>query len=235
VTWPIGSATPLFEVPPGKCDDYRRACIAQLGRIESLRSQTIHSFCQSLLRQFPIEAGLDPQFTIIEGFERSLLYGELYDAWVDDETRLHPTAEARRDWEVLLEHVGYLFLVRNIILPLIDRRDLFLDDTYDLGALDLVEHELLIAIDRLRICDADSVAGICDYLRANPSPRRGSDIEIWLEYLKPIANVIRTSDLPKGRKAEFNEAVRVLRADKDKGNSVYAGSPPTAPPFPCCR
>ncbi len=221
VTWPIGSATPLFEVPPGKRDDYRRACIAQLGRIESLRSQTIHSFCQSLLRQFPIEAGLDPQFTIIEGFERSLLYGELYDAWVDDETRLHPTAEARRDWEVLLEHVGYLFLVRNIILPLIDRRDLFLDDTYDLGALDLVEHELLIAIDRLRICDADSVAGICGYLRANPSPRRGSDIETWLEYLKPIANVIRTSDLPKGRKAEFNEAVRVLRADKDKGNSVY--------------
>jgi len=221
VSWPIGSATPLFEVPTGQRDAYRRACAAQLGRIESLRSQTIHSFCQSLLRQFPIEAGLDPQFTIIEGFERSLLYGELYDAWVDDETRLHPTPEARRDWEVLLEHVGYLFLVRNIILPLIDRRDLLLDDDYDLGALDLVEHELLIAIERLRICDADSVAGICDYLRANPSPRRGSDIETWLEYLKPIANTIRTSDLPKGKKAEFNEAVRVLRADKDKGNSIY--------------
>jgi ATP-dependent helicase/nuclease subunit A len=221
VIWPIDSATPLFEVPAAQRDAYRRACAAQIARIESLRSQTIHSFCQSLLRQFPIEAGLDPQFTIIEGFERSLLYGELYDAWVDDETRIHPTAEARRDWEVLLEHVGYLFLVRNIILPLIDRRDLLLDDTYDLGALDLVEHELLIAIERLRICDADSVAGICDYLRANPSPRRGSDIEAWLEYLKPIANVIRTSDLPKGRKAEFNEAVRVLRADKDKGNSIY--------------
>jgi ATP-dependent helicase/nuclease subunit A len=220
-TWPIGSATPLFEVPPGQRDAYRRACTAQLARIESLRSQTIHSFCQSLLRQFPIEAGLDPQFTIIEGFERSLLYGELYDAWVDDETRLHPTAEVRRDWEVLLEHVGYLFLVRNIILPLVDRRDLLLDDTYDLGALELVEHELLIAIERLRVCDADSVAGICDYLRGNASPRRGSDIDTWLEYLKPIANVIRTSDLPKGRKAEFNEAVRVLRADKDKGHSIY--------------
>jgi ATP-dependent helicase/nuclease subunit A len=219
--WPIGSATPLFEVPRDKRDAYRRACIAQLARIESLRSQTIHSFCQSLLRQFPIEAGLDPQFTIIEGFERSLLYGELYDAWVDDETRLHPTAEARRDWEVLLEHVGYLFLVRNIILPLLDRRDLLLDDGYDLGALELVEHELLIAIERLRGCDADSVAGICDYLRDHPSPRRGSDIDAWLEYLKPIANTIRTSDLPKGRKAEFNDAVRVLRADKDKGHSVY--------------
>lgn len=220
-TWPVGSATPLFEVPSGQRDAYRRACIAQIARIESLRSQTIHSFCQNLLRQFPIEAGLDPQFTIIEGFERSLLYGELYDAWVDHETRLHPTAEAKRDWEVLLEHVGYLFLVRNIILPLIDRRDLFLDDTYDLGALDLVEHELLIAIERLRGCDADSVAGICDYLRDHPSPRRGSDIDTWLAYLRPIANTIRTSDLPKGRKAEFNDAVRVLRADKDKGNSIY--------------
>ena len=222
VTWPIGSATPLFDVPPGKRDDYRRACIAQLGRIESLRSQTIHSFCQSLLRQFPIEAGLDPQFTIIEGFERSLLYGELYDAWVDDETRLHPTAEARKDWEVLLEHVGYLFLVRNIILPLIDRRDLFLDDTYDLGALDLIEHELLIAIDRLRVCDADSVAGICDYLRANPSPLRGSTIEIWLDYLRPIANEIRTTDLPRGKVNEqFKQPLRVLRASEKKDRSVY--------------
>ncbi len=220
-SWPVDSATPLFEVPSGQRETYRKACAAQLARIESLRSQTIHSFCQSILRQFPIEAGLDPKFTIIEGFERSLLYGELYDAWVDDETRIHPTAEARRDWEVLLEHVGYLFLVRNIILPLIDRRDLFLDDTYDLGALDLVEHELLIAIERLRVCDADSVSGICDYLRDHPSPRRGSEIGIWLTYLKPVANLIRTSDLPKGRKAEFNEAVRVLRADKDKGNSIY--------------
>nr|MDP9361505.1 UvrD-helicase domain-containing protein [Acidobacteriota bacterium] len=221
IAWPIGSATPLFRVPAGERDACRRACAAQLARIDSLRSQTIHSFCQSLLRQFPIEAGLDPQFTIVEGFERSLLYGELYDAWVDDETRVHPTAEARHDWEVLLEHAGYLFLIRNIILPLIDRRDLLLDGTYDVGALDLVEHEVLIAIERLRGCDSDSLGSICDYLRANPSPRRGSDLETWLAYLKPIANGIRTSDLPRGRKAEFNDAMRVLRADKNKGSSVY--------------
>ena len=205
VSWPIGSATPLFEVPAGQRDAYRRACAAQLGRIESLRSQTIHSFCQSLLRQFPIEAGLDPQFTIIEGFERALLYGELYDAWVDDETRLHPTAEAKRDWEVLLEHVGYLFLVRNIILPLLDRRDLLLDETYDLGALDLIEHELLIAIERLRGCDADSVSSICDYLRDHRSPPRGSTIETWLDYrmrsAPPICRAARRTSNTNSRYA----------------------------------
>jgi ATP-dependent helicase/nuclease subunit A len=220
VSWPIGSATPLFEVPSEQRDAFHRACVAQLGRIESLRSQTIHSFCQNLLRQFPIEAGLDPQFTIIEGFERALLYGELYDAWVDDETRLHPTAEAKRDWEVLLEHVGYLFLVRNIILPLLDRRDLLLDDTYDLGALDLIEHELLIAIEKLRGCD--SVPGICDYLREHRSPPRGSTIETWLEFLRPIANETRITDLPRGKVNEqYKQPLRVLRGSDKKGNAVY--------------
>jgi ATP-dependent helicase/nuclease subunit A len=223
IAWPIGSATPLFSVASADREAARRACAAQLARIDSLRSQTIHAFCQSLLRQFPIEAGLDPQFTIVEGFERSLLYGEVYDAWIDDETRVHPTAEARYDWEVLLEHVGYLFLIRNIILPLIDRRDLLLDDTYDPGALDLVEHELLIAIERLRACEADSVSGICEYLRTNPSPPRGSSIDAWLTYLKPIANDIRTNHLPKGKAGtEFNASLRVLRAEeKATGNSVY--------------
>jgi ATP-dependent exoDNAse (exonuclease V) beta subunit len=222
IAWPIGSATPLFTVTPADREAARRACAAQLARIDSLRSQTIHAFCQSLLRQFPIEAGLDPQFTIIEGFERSLLYGEAYDAWIDDETRVHPTAEARYDWEVLLEHVGYLFLIRNIILSLIDRRDLLLDDTYDPGALDLVEHELLIAIERLRSCEADSVSGICEYLRTNPSPPRGSSIDTWLTYLKPIANDIRTNHLPKGKNGTaFNASLRVLRAAESTGNSVY--------------
>ena len=222
IAWPIGSATPLFSVASADREAARRACAAQLGRIDSLRSQTIHAFCQSLLRQFPIEAGLDPQFTIIEGFERSLLYGEAYDAWIDDETRVHPTAEARYEWEVLLEHVGYLFLIRNIILSLIDRRDLLLDDTYDPGALDLVEHELLIAIERLRSCEADSVSGICEYLRTNPSPQRGSNIDTWLAYLKPIANDIRTNHLPKGKNGTaFNASLRVLRAAESTGNSVY--------------
>ena len=223
IAWPIGSSNPLFSVPSAGREAARRACTAQLARIDSLRSQTIHAFCQSLLRQFPIEAGLDPQFTIVEGFERSLLYGEVYDAWIDDETRVHPTAQARYDWEVLLEHVGYLFLIRNIILPLIDRRDLLVDDTYDPGALDLVEHELLIAIERLRACGAESVLRICEYLRANPSPARGSGIDAWLTYLKPIANDIRTNHLPKGKAGtEFNASLRILRAEeKATGNSVY--------------
>ncbi|MBY0281766.1 MAG: UvrD-helicase domain-containing protein [Alphaproteobacteria bacterium] len=34
-----------------------------------IRIQTIHSFCQSLLQRFPLEAAIDPSFTLLEGDE----------------------------------------------------------------------------------------------------------------------------------------------------------------------
>src|SRR5947199_3691631 len=116
---------PLVDVT----DAMHRACEAQLARIDNLRSQTIHSFCQMLLRQFPIEAGLDPQFRIVEGFERSMLYGDVYDAWIDAETRLHPEPEHVAQWELLLGHAGYLFQIRAAVLAMLDRRDLLQDET----------------------------------------------------------------------------------------------------------
>jgi ATP-dependent helicase/nuclease subunit A len=125
-SWPIGSPHPLVHVR----EEQRAAIAHHLENIDALRSQTIHSFCQSLLRSFPIEAGLDPQFKIIEGFERSLLYGQIYDAWLDDETRVHPLPEAVREWELLFAHAGYLFQIRDLILGLSNRRDL-LEDAVD--------------------------------------------------------------------------------------------------------
>ncbi|HET8796465.1 MAG TPA: UvrD-helicase domain-containing protein, partial [Thermoanaerobaculia bacterium] len=118
--WPIGSANPLVTIDPAK-----RARLAHhLANIDALRSQTIHSFCQSLLRSFPIEAGLDPQFRIIEGFERSLVYGQLYDTWIDEETRVNPDPALVHEWELLFTHVGYLFIIRELVLTLLNRRDL---------------------------------------------------------------------------------------------------------------
>src|SRR5258706_8464850 len=33
---------------------------------EGVRIQTIHGFCQSLLRRFPVEAGISPHFTVMD-------------------------------------------------------------------------------------------------------------------------------------------------------------------------
>ena len=48
-----------------------------------LKIQTIHSFCAALLRRFPLEAGVSPQFTEIEDRAAELLRIELLDQMAD--------------------------------------------------------------------------------------------------------------------------------------------------------
>ncbi|HEV3486850.1 MAG TPA: UvrD-helicase domain-containing protein, partial [Vicinamibacterales bacterium] len=189
--------------------------------IDALRSQTIHSFCQSLLRAFPIEAGLDPQFKIVEGFERSLLHGQAYDQWIDEETRVHPTPEIVREWELLFAHVGYLFAIRELILGMIERRDLLGEIGYDFGAFAEVEEPLLEALAAIRKCGDDAgddhARRIFAYVRDNTPPETG-EVDDWLAYLHPIAASIREANLP--RPAVLKEALKILRSG-DKGRCVY--------------
>mgnify|MGYP003111781449 FL=1 len=48
-----------------------------------LKIQTIHSFCASLLRRFPLEAGVSPQFTEIEDRAADLLRAEIVDTMAE--------------------------------------------------------------------------------------------------------------------------------------------------------
>ena len=48
-----------------------------------LKIQTIHSFCAALLRRFPLEARVSPQFTEIEDRAADLLRAEIVDAMAD--------------------------------------------------------------------------------------------------------------------------------------------------------
>ena len=205
--WPRGSSHPLLEVQPAQREACRRAVERQLARIDNLRSQTIHSFCQSLLRQYPIEAGVDPQFRIIEGFDRSLLYGQIYDAWVDDETRLRPNPNAAAEWEALLEHYGYLFQAKSAIFTLVDKRHILLDRKYDIGTIAEYEPALRAAVEVY-----------ARYFGASPPPPPGSSINAWIEYFAPMAVKLRKAHL-KGDD-RLKDCLRVLRGDKT-GACVY--------------
>ncbi|MEM9581466.1 MAG: UvrD-helicase domain-containing protein, partial [Pseudomonadota bacterium] len=60
--------------------DLRRARTLFAAAIEApggLKIQTIHSFCSSILRRFPLEAGVSPQFTEIEDRAAALLRDEI--------------------------------------------------------------------------------------------------------------------------------------------------------------
>ncbi|HEX6769881.1 MAG TPA: UvrD-helicase domain-containing protein, partial [Candidatus Binatia bacterium] len=61
---------------------------------------TIHSFAANLLRLYPIEAGVDPQFREDDGSEFDRLFDEQWDAWLDQELALaSPRAD---DWRKVL-------------------------------------------------------------------------------------------------------------------------------------
>src|SRR5579872_655982 len=194
IRWPADSEHPLFET--ANRDACRRAVERQLAQIDALRSQTIHSFCQSLLRQFPIEAGIDPQFRIIEGFDRSLLYDQIFDAWVDHETRVRANPQAARDWEALLDQCTYVFLARGMIFTLLEKRHLLLDERYDIGSIE--EFEPLL-IDALRAVP----------VRDDPPPPPGSSIDAWIEYFAPCAKVLRAINLTRDKRDR--KALDVLR------------------------
>ena len=216
--WPIGSPNPLVTIRDHETAQAR--ITHHLSHIDTLRSQTIHSFCQSLLRSFPLEAGLDPQFKIVEGFERSLLHGQAYDAWLDEETRVNPLPEVVQEWELLFVHAGYLFQIRDLILGLVERRDLLGETEYDFGSFDEVRDDLVEAVRAIRSVrddvGDDDARRVFTYIRET-EPRL-DDLDQCLAWLQPIATNIREANLP--RHGVLKEALRILR-NGDKGRCIY--------------
>jgi ATP-dependent helicase/nuclease subunit A len=54
------------DVPPDMLDRARRLFARVLDTAGGMRILTIHAFCQSVLRRFPLEAGLPPQFEVMD-------------------------------------------------------------------------------------------------------------------------------------------------------------------------
>jgi ATP-dependent helicase/nuclease subunit A len=78
---------------PPHADDIHRArggLLAVLDLPAGLRIMTIHSFCQSLLYRFPLEAGISPHFELMEPRAASVLLRE-----ARDEVLIDPSPELR--------------------------------------------------------------------------------------------------------------------------------------------
>jgi len=51
--------------------------------LERMQVTTIHSFCGSLLRERPVEAGLDPNFEVADGLMARLVQAEVWEDWFE--------------------------------------------------------------------------------------------------------------------------------------------------------
>jgi ATP-dependent helicase/nuclease subunit A len=57
----------------------------------SLKIQTLHSFCQALLRRFPLEAGVSPHFPVMDELQATEIYHQAV-RQVYEQTQAHPSS-----------------------------------------------------------------------------------------------------------------------------------------------
>jgi ATP-dependent exoDNAse (exonuclease V) beta subunit len=68
-------------------DDPLREALADL---EQSHITTIHSFCAWVLREWPVEAIVDPQFAVADELQRQLLLEEAWEEWLEVELAKNP-------------------------------------------------------------------------------------------------------------------------------------------------
>jgi ATP-dependent helicase/nuclease subunit A len=56
-----------------------------LGRLEEAQVSTIHGFCADLLRERPVEARIDPLFTVLNEAQAVRMYDEAFEQWLESQ------------------------------------------------------------------------------------------------------------------------------------------------------
>ncbi len=109
----LGKALESLLHPPSEDDKDRRArweaeahdveprLTAALGLIDRAEIGTIHSFCAHVLREHPVEAGVDPSFVVDEGSRFEAMFRREWPAWLDIE--LGRSAPRKKLWLDVLE------------------------------------------------------------------------------------------------------------------------------------
>ena len=72
------------EFGPDELDKARRLFAQALETPGGLKIQTIHAFCDNLLRRFPLEAGAPPGFVVMEERDRQELIADVLNTMADD-------------------------------------------------------------------------------------------------------------------------------------------------------
>ncbi|MEM7271070.1 MAG: UvrD-helicase domain-containing protein, partial [Pseudomonadota bacterium] len=99
--------------PPADLSQARRLFAEALETPGGLNIQTIHAFCDSLLRRFPLEADAPPGFQTLDDREKEALVAEILDEMADEDTfRAFALIASESDAE-------------NFVGAILSRRDLF--------------------------------------------------------------------------------------------------------------
>ena len=82
------------ESPAGRPAD-RSNLEHAIAHLEEAQVSTIHGFCADVLRERPVEARVDPRLTVLSDVESKRLFGQAFDAWLQDTLTAPPDGVRR--------------------------------------------------------------------------------------------------------------------------------------------
>ncbi len=94
-----------------------------LSQLEEAHIGTIHGFCSDLLKERPLQAGVDPLFEVATDDEAERLYRKAFDRWLEEKLADPPEGIRRLLREPLKRELGPVNRLYQAGRDLIDRRD----------------------------------------------------------------------------------------------------------------
>lgn len=134
---------------------------------EKINVQTIHSFCQKLLKKFPLEAGVSPGFTIIDEIKSYQI--------------LKKTKNELLSKDALLPINDYLnanfheVTIDEIISEIIQNKSKFLNTSYEHKYIKSKSQEIIESLNNVCVLDWQKISSITlvkEFVGANQSPER---------------------------------------------------------------
>ncbi|MBD3348114.1 MAG: AAA family ATPase [Candidatus Eisenbacteria bacterium] len=152
-----------LERSAGDADDSERPLLERaLREIDRSTIGTIHSFCAGILRERPVEAGVDPGFAVADDLRRTVLLESSWDRWIRSELAgglPRGAAEARSMKTELsaLRELAFRLADERDVMPLVPDR---VDDASVLAFVERLpsEAETLLAIADRACSDPDDLA-----------------------------------------------------------------------------
>ncbi|MBC7997515.1 MAG: UvrD-helicase domain-containing protein, partial [Leptolyngbya sp.] len=174
--------------------DQKQRWLMCMADIDGARIGTIHSLCESILKGFPVEGGVDPKFEVLDDIERA----ELYDESITEALR---NVISTRSKEHDLLDVFDIEEVKRWLIEILNASLQFAEVTESVGDADdevMTQrlNNLLKWARRRAICKIVSSVewkSALEYLEENPWRDEGSELEEMRTMLVGLAHSVRAS------------------------------------------
>ena len=185
-------------------DVSRRRLTDALRQLEEARIGTIHSFCADLLREYPVEAGIDPMFEVAPEDVTGALFEAAFERWFQD-TLADPGPGVRRVLRRrdLADREGPRPILRAAAWELLAWRDFDAAWLHETFARDREIDELV-----------EEIVALGELAAQHPDPddwlRRGLE-----RIVRPVREAIRLESVrPRDYDALEDTLLRLLRGDQ---------------------